>query len=46
MNTVQRSARKQALKNATASVHMADFRITPKIQSYSRQVLEGKITVQ
>ena len=46
MKAVKPVSRKQAMKNATASVRMEGFRITPKMQSYGQQVLEGKITMR
>lgn len=46
MKTVTPMSRERSIKNATASVRMEGFRITPQMQAYGQQVLAGKITMQ
>ena len=46
MKTVKPVTRKRSIKNATASVQMEGFRITPKMQGYGQQVLDGKMTMR
>ena len=46
MKAVNPVSRKQAMKNATASIRMEGFRMTPQMQSYGQKVLAGKLSIQ
>lgn len=46
MKAVKSVSRQRAIKNATFSVRMEGFRVTPKMQDYGQQVLAGKMTMQ